>query len=317
MSAAEMRSTYVGELEKLMAANDKVVVLDADLAKANGTWGLREKFPRRAIDCGIAEANMASVAAGLSSYGFIPFITTFTPFASRRLADQATLSIAYAKQNVKIIGTDPGISAELNGGTHMGLEDVAIMRAIPTMVVFEPCDPVQAAQAIWAMAEHKGPCSMRTFRKNLEVLHGDDYKFDLFKADVLKEGKDVTLFASGIMVAESLAAAELLAKDGISAEVIDVHTVKPLDKDTIIASVKKTGAAVTVENHNIIGGWYSAICEAVCAEYPVPVEAIGIRDRFGEVGKMPYLKEVFGMRAEDIAAAAKKVIAKKRLSNNA
>lgn len=311
MSAVEMRATYVAELEKLMQTNEKVVVLDADLAKANGTWGLRQKFPDRSVDCGIAEANMASVAAGLSSYGYIPFITTFTPFASRRLADQATLSIAYARQNVKIIGTDPGISAELNGGTHMGLEDVAIMRAIPTMVVFEPCDPVQAAQAIWAMAEHKGPCYMRTFRKNLEVLHGEDYKFDLYKADVLKEGKDVTLFAAGIMVSEALAAAEELAKEGISAEVIDVHTVKPLDKKTIIDSVKKTGCAVTVENHNIIGGWYSAICEAVCSEYPVPVEPIGICDRFGEVGKLPYLKDVFGMTTADIVGAAKVVIAKK------
>ena len=311
MSAVEMRSVYVKELENLMTTNDKVVVLDADLAKANGTWGLREKFPGRAIDCGIAEANMASVAAGLSSYGYIPFITTFSPFASRRMSDQASLSIAYAKQNVKIIGTDPGIAAELNGGTHMGLEDVAIMRAIPTMVVFEPCDAVQVAQAIPAMAKHYGPVYMRTFRKNAETLHSDDYKFDLFKADVLKEGKDVTLFASGIMVVEALAAAEVLAEQGVSAEVIDVHTVKPLDVKTVIESVKKTGCAVTVENHNIIGGWYSAICEAVCAEYPVPVEPIGIRDRFGEVGKLPYLKEVFGMTKQDIVNAAIKVIAKK------
>ena len=311
MSAVEMRATYVAELTKIMEADERVVVLDADLAKANGTWGLRERFPGRAIDCGIAEANMASVAAGMSSYGYIPFITSFTPFASRRIADQATLSIAYARQNVKIIGTDPGISAELNGGTHMGLEDVAIMRAIPTMVVFEPSDAVQVAQAMWAIKDHKGPVYMRTFRKNAETIHSEDYKFDLFKADVLRSGKDVTLFASGIMVADALAAAETLAAEGISAEVIDVHTVKPLDTETSISSVRKTGCAVTVENHNVIGGWYSAICEVVCAEYPVPVLPIGIQDRFGEVGKMPYLREVFGMTMSDIVAAAKSVIAKK------
>lgn len=292
-----------------MAKDDRIVVIDADLAKASGTHAIREKFPERALDVGIAEANMASVAAGLSSYGFVPFITSFAPFTTRRNCDQLMLSVAYARQNVKIVGTDPGITAELNGGTHMGNEDIAVIRAIPDMVIVEPVDEFQLKQALPQALKHYGPVYIRLFRKAIDpVFTAPDYKFDLFKADVYKEGKDVSIFASGIMMQESVAALELLKADGIDAELINIHTIKPIDRETVIKSVRKTGCAVTAENHSVIGGLKSAVSEVLSEEYPVPVRSVGVLDRFGEVGKLKDLKPAFKMTAEDIAAKAKEVI---------
>jgi len=311
MSKREMRAVFADKLRQFMAEDERVVVIDADLARASGTITLREQFPDRAIDVGVAEANMVSVAAGLASYGFLPFCTTFSPFVARRACDQVALSVVYAKQNVKLVGTDPGVTAELNGGTHCGLEDISIMRSFVDMVVFEPVDETQLEQAMPQILNYDGPMYIRLARKPQPDVFGVDYKFDLFKADIVQAGADVTIFASGIMVHESLEAAKLLAADGISAEVINVHTIKPLDRETILASVKKTGCAVTAENHSTVGGLYSAITELLCDEYPVPVKAIGIDNVFGQVGSIPYLMEEFKLRAADIAAACKKSMERK------
>lgn len=309
----EMRQVLCAELERLMAENEKIVVIDADLSKPNGTFPLRSKYPGRAFDVGIAEQNMASVAAGMSSYGFIPFISSFTPFSSRRICDQIAISIAYAKQNVKILGTDPGISAEFNGGTHMSVEDIGVLRSIPDLVLYEPVDAAQLKQALPQIVAHDGPVYIRMFRKKIgDVFTEPDYRFDLFHADTLQTGTDVSIFCSGIMVQETCKANELLKKEGISADIVSIHTVKPIDRDAVVASVKKTGAVVTAENHNIIGGLRSAVAEVLAEECPTPLRAVGIRDVFGQVGKLPYLKEAYRMRAEDIVEAVREVLKLKR-----
>lgn len=308
----EMRQVFGSVIEEMMEKDDRIVVIDVDLAKANGTMKLRDKFPERAFDVGVAEANAASIAAGMASYGFIPFVTTFTPFASRRMCDQIAISVTYAARNVKIVGTDPGISAELNGGTHMSMEDIGVLRSIPNMVIFEPVDNIQLAKALPQIVDYDGVVYIRMFRKTTPAVFGDDYKFDLFKADTVREGKDVTLFASGIMVAESIIAADLLKAEGIEAEIINIHTIKPIDREAVIKSASKTGAVVTCENHNVVGGLKSAVAEVLIEECPVPMKAIGIQDHFGEVAKIDYLKKKYHMTAEDIVAAAKEVISKKR-----
>ena len=304
----EMRAIYAECLGKLMEADRHVVLLDADLAKASGTLGLRKEFDFTQIfDCGVAEQNMASIAAGLSSYGFKPWIESFTPFASRRICDQIAISIAYAKQNVKIVGTDPGISAELNGGTHMSMEDIGVLRSIPGMVIFEPVDGVQLKAAMPVLNEYPGAVYVRLFRKELPDVFPADYKFDLFKADTLKEGTDLSIFVSGMLTKDTLDAADALAKEGISCDVINVHTIKPIDRETVLASAKKTGAVLTVENHNVIGGLHSAVLEAL-AEEKIPAKSVGVMDRFGEVGKLPYLKEVTGLTKENIIKTAKEAV---------
>lgn len=309
----EMRAVFAQELGRLMEENENICCLDADLSKANGTIGLRKRFPERAFDVGIAEQNMASVAAGLASYGFIPFIGSFTAFASRRICDQITISIAYAKSNVKIVGSDPGIGAELNGGTHMSFEDMGVLRSIPGMVLFEPADAMQLAKALPQIVAYNGPVYMRMFRKIAPPVFTEDYVFDLMKADLMREGADVSIFASGIMVTQALAAADQLEQRGISAEVINLHTWKPLDSDAVLQSIRKTKCAVTCENHNITGGLFGAVSEVAAGAYPVPIEAIGIRDHFGEVGKMDFLKEKYHLTAEDIVAAAVKAVGQKSI----
>ena len=306
----EMRAVYAECLAKLMTEDRHVVVLDADLAKASGTRGLYEKFPGQMFDCGIAEQNMASIAAGLASYGFKPWIESFTPFATRRICDQIAISIAYAGLNVKVVGTDPGIAAELNGGTHMSMEDIGVLRSIPGMVIFEPVDDVQLTQAMPVLNEYPRCVYVRLFRKETPRVFGDGYRFDLFKADLLREGSDLSLFVSGLPTADTLAAADILAGEGISAEVINVHTIKPIDRETVLASARKTGAVLTVENHNVIGGLHSAVLEALAAE-KIPAAAVGVKDRFGEVGKLPYLKETMGLTADSIVRKAKEVLKKK------
>lgn len=307
----EMRKVFADSLVEYMEKDERICVLDADLAKANGTIDIRKKFPDRAFDVGIAEQNLAAVAAGLSSYGMIPFIGSFTPFASRRMCDQIAISIVYAKQNVKIVGSDPGVSAELNGGTHMSFEDMAVLRSIPGMVIFEPVDAMQLAKAMPQIIEYYGAVYIRLFRKAAPMVFNEDYKFDLFKADTLKEGNDVTLFATGVELLEALKAREILAQEGISAEVINIHTIKPIDKEAIVKSAKKTGAVVTCENHNVMGGLKAAVAEVLIEECPVPLKAIGVQDHFGEVASMSYLMKKYKMTAEDIVEAAKEVIKKK------
>ena len=312
----EMRQVFSSELEKIMHADERVVCIDADLARANGTLGLRGKFPDRAFDVGVAEQNMASVAAGLAAYGFIPFIGSFTAFATRRICDQVTISISYAKRNVKIVGSDPGIAAELNGGTHMSFEDIGVMRSIPGMVIFEPVDGMQLAKAMPAIVKYEGPVYIRLFRKPAPEIFGEDYQFDLFRADRLQAGNDVSIFASGIMVAHAVRACAILKEQGVMADLINIHTIKPVDRESILESVSKTGAVVTCENHNIIGGLNSAVCEVLSAECPAPVHAIGIRDHFGEVAKTDYLLKKYKMTPEDIAQAALHVVAMKKQGGN-
>lgn len=309
----EIRQVLCAELEKMMAENENIVVIDADLSKPNGTFPLRSKFPERAFDVGIAEQNMAGVAAGMSSYGFISFITSFTPFSSRRICDQIAISIAYAKQNVKIIGTDPGISAEFNGGTHMSMEDIGVLRSIPDLVIYEVVDANQFRQALPQIVAYDGPVYIRMFRKTIDdVFTDENYQFDLFRADTLQTGTDVSIFCSGIMVQETLKANELLKAEGIQADIVSIHTVKPIDREAVVASAKKTGAVVTAENHNVIGGLRSAVAEVLAEECPTPLRAVGVQDRFGQVGKLPFLKEEYQMRAEDIVAAVKEVMALKK-----
>ena len=303
----EMRQAYAECIRELMLKDRRVVLLDADLSRASGTLALHKEFPEQTLDCGIAEQNMASVAAGLESYGYKPWIESFAVFASRRILDQITISIAYAGRNVKIVGTDPGIGAELNGGTHMAITDLNALRGVPGMVVFEPVDERQLRAAMPVLNDYEGPVYVRLFRKALPDSFPEDYQFDLFKADVLRKGTDVTVFATGIMVKEALDAAEMLSKEGISAEVINIHTLKPIDREAVLRSVKKTGCAVTAENHNVIGGLHSAVLEAL-EEEKIPVTKVGFMDRFGEVGKIPYLREAFGLTAEEIVKKARRAI---------
>lgn len=308
----EMRELFSNEIEKIMNENDNIVILNADLAKPNGFGNLQKKYPEKVINVGIAEQNMACIAAGMSSYGYIPFICTFTPFASRRICDQIAISICYAKQNVKIIGTDPGISAEYNGGTHMSMEDIGVLRSIPNMVIFEPVDNNQLKNLLPQIIDYKGPVYIRMFRKTTPDIFNEDEKFNLFKSKVIKSGEDVSIFCSGIMVSEVLEANKELEKLGINAEIINVHTIKPLDEETVINSAKKTRAVVTAENHNIIGGLRSAVAETLSENCPVPLRSIGVRDTFGQVGKMPFLKETYNMTSEDIVNAVLSVLKMKK-----
>ena len=306
----EMRAVYAECLAELMERDKHVVVLDADLSKASGTRNLYDRFPEQMFDCGVAEQNMASIAAGLASYGFKPWIESFTPFATRRICDQIAISISYARQNVKIVGTDPGISAELNGGTHMSMEDIGVLRSIPGLVIFEPVDQVQLRAAMPVLAAYEGPVYLRLFRKEQPIIFPEDYKFELFKADTLREGKDLSIFVSGMVTRDCLDAAEILKEQGIDAEIVNVHTIKPVDRETVLASARKTGAVLTVENHNIIGGLHSAILETL-AEEKLPVCGVGVPDRFGEVGKIPYLRQVMGLTVENIVEKAKKAVSLK------
>jgi len=302
----EMRVAFVSEIEKIMEKDERIVFINADLGKAGCTLKLRGKFPERALDVGVAEQNMASVAAGLSSYGFIPFISSFTPFATRRITDQIAISISYAGSNVKIIGLDPGISAELNGGTHMSFEDVGIIRSIPGTVIFEPVDVIQLVKALPQIVDYKGMIYIRLFRKTT--------KFNLFKADVLKGGNDVSIFATGITMSESMKAVEILNKRGIDAELINVHTIKPIDKETIVSSIKKTKAVVTCENHSIIGGLRSAIAEIMTEEYLcAPFKYIGVHDCFGEVGRYDYLIKKYKLSADNIVEKTLEAVSAKKM----
>ena len=306
----EMRAVYAECLAEMMEKDHKVCILDADLAKASATLGLYSRFPNQTFDCGVAEQNMASIAAGLSSYGFKPWIETFTPFATRRICDQIAISISYAKQNVKVVGTDPGISAELNGGTHMSMEDIGVLRSIPGVVIFEPVDAVQLRAAMPVLNDYEGCVYVRLFRKELPNVFEEGYKFDLFKADTLREGKDLSIFVTGFQTTDALEAAKILEAEGITCDVINIHTIKPIDRETVIASARKTGAVLTVENHNVIGGLHSAVLEALAAE-KIPACAVGVQDCFGEVGKLPYLREALGLTVENIVETAKKAIALK------
>lgn len=296
----EMRKVLAAELEKLMLENEKIIIINADLAKAAGLSGIYSKFPNRCFNVGIAEQNMAGVAAGLSSYGYIPLIFTFTPFASRRMCDQIAVSICYAQQNVKIFGLDPGIVATNNGGTHMSFEDTGIIRSMPKTIIFEPCDEIQLKSSLRDIIAHNGMVYIRLFRKETPVVLDSDYKFNMFKNDILREGSDISIFCSGIMVEESLKSWKILKDKGISAEIINVHTVKPLDCESVLTSLKKTKKCIVAENHNRYGGLFSAICELSAEHFPVPVRCVAVNDEFGQVGNLQFLKDYYGLNSDNI-----------------
>lgn len=307
----EMRAVYAAALEKLIQNNSKVVALDADLMRAIGTFGLLGKYPENLFDCGIAEANMVGVAAGLSAEGFVPFVHSFGCFVARRALDQIFMSCAYAKQNVKIIGSDPGVVAALNGGTHTPNEDIAALRAIPEMTIVDMCDSVMAADLLPQIAEAHGTFFVRYPRTSIPHVYDETMHFKLGEAVTLREGKDLTIIASGIEVSEALIAADELAKEGIECRVLDMFTIKPLDKEAIIAAAKETGAIVTAENHNLNGGLGSAVAECLAESCPVPMERVANQDRFGDVGSLRYLMEEYGLTAKFIVEKAKKVLARK------
>lgn len=307
----EVRQVMAAGLVEAARKDDRIVVLDADLMSCHSTKCFLEAFPERFINVGIAEANLIGVAAGMAAFGKIPFAFSFAPFATRRCYDQIFISVAYSKLPVKIVGSDPGVMAEANGGTHMPFEDMSIMRAIPKMVCFEPTDATMLAKALPRIIDYPVAVYIRMFRKKAEKIYDDSLDFELGKAVTLKEGKDVTLVASGIMVGRALKAAEELAAEGITARVVNVHTWKPIDEDAIVESVKATGAVVTCENHSTYGGLGSAVAEVVVEKCPAPMEFIGVKNSFGEVGKEAYLSEKFGLTVADIVAAAKKAIARK------
>ncbi len=295
------RESYGNALAELGAEFDNLVVLDADLAAATKTGGFKKAFPERHIDCGIAECNMMGIAAGLAATGKVPFASSFAMFAAGRAFEQVRNSIAYPQLNVKIGATHAGISVGEDGATHQCNEDVALMRTIPGMTVIVPSDDVEAKAAVRAAYEHKGPCYLRFGRLAVPVINDNpDYKFELGKGVVLREGKDVTIVASGLPVSNCLEAAEKLAADGIDAKVINIHTIKPLDEELIVASAKETGKVVTVEEHSVIGGLGSAVCDVLSEKAPTPVCKIGVNDVFGESGPAVELVSKYGLDADSI-----------------
>ncbi len=300
------RESYGNALAELGAEFENLVVLDADLATATKTGVFKKAFPDRHIDCGIAECNMIGIAAGLAATGKIPFASSFAMFAAGRAFEQVRNSVAYPKLNVKIGATHAGISVGEDGATHQCNEDIALMRTIPGMVVLNPSDDVEAKAAVRAAIEHEGPVYLRFGRLAVPVINDKpDYKFELGKGVVLREGKDVTIIATGLPVSECLAAADKLAADGIDAKVINIHTIKPLDEELVLAAAKETGKVVTVEEHSVIGGLGSAVCDVLSEKCPTKVMKIGINDTFGESGPAVELVKKYGLDADSIYAKVK------------
>ena len=303
------REAYGEALAEFGAQYPDLIVLDADLANATKTNSFQKVFPDRHIDCGIAECNMMGIAAGLSTVGKIPFASTFAMFASGRAYEQVRNSIGYPHLNVKIGATHAGITVGEDGASHQCLEDMALMRAIPGMVVINPSDAVEARAAVQAAIEYVGPVYLRFGRAAVPIINDrEDYHFEIGKGELLREGSDVTIVATGICVSSALEAAEKLAADGISAEVINIHTIKPLDTELIVKSAKKTGKVVTAEEHTIIGGLGGAVCEALSEKAPTPVLRIGINDVFGESGTAAQLVAKYGLDGEGIYTKVKEFV---------
>jgi transketolase len=306
------RDAYGKALKELGATRDDVLVLDADLAKATKTITFKKDFPDKFIDCGIAESNMMGIAAGLATSGYTVFASSFAMFAAGRAFEQVRNSIAYPRLNVKIGATHAGISVGEDGASHQCCEDIALMRSIPGMVIINPADDIEAIQAVHAAADFDGPVYMRFGRLAVPRVNAEDYKFEIGKGVELKGGNDVTIVATGLMVAPALEAAEMLKADGIDARVINIHTIKPIDKDILVKAAKETGAIVTAEEHNVIGGLGGAVCEALSEEYPVPVVRLGVEDTFGKSGPALELLKIYGLDAEHIAEKAKKAVSLKK-----
>lgn len=313
LSDKEIRDIYGQLLLEYAKKDDRIVVLNADLARSDSTLKFKEMFPDRFVDVGVAEANMMGISAGLANMGLIPFAHSFTPFATRRAYDQITISIAYADLPVKIIGTDPGVTAELNGGTHMSFEDAGIMRNLANMTVVEPADEVQLKSLFEQILYYEKPIYVRLYRRRKEKYFTDDAKFEIGKIATLKDGRDITIVCSGLMVGQAIIATNMLESEGISVRLLNMHTLKPVDEETIVKAAKETGKIVVAENHSIINGWSSAVAEVLAEHYPVPMKRIGIRDHFGEVGSTEFLLKKYHMTAQDIYDSAKELLIKTKV----
>ncbi|MGN1387643.1 MAG: transketolase family protein [Bacillus sp. (in: firmicutes)] len=308
LDSIEMRKAFANTLLELAESNPDIIGLDADLMASIGTDKIKDQIPNQLINCGIMEGHMVSAAAGLSLTGKIPFIHTFAQFATRRAYDQLFISGAYAQLNMKILGSDAGVTAEHNGGTHMPFEDIGLMRLVPHATVYEASDATMLSYLVKQVAEEYGIHYIRTIRKTAVKIYDENETFEKGKGKVLREGKDVALIASGIEVAEALKAADMLAEVGIEATVIDMFCIKPIDEELIVRCAKETKGIVTCENHNVIGGLGSAVAEVLSEQYPAPLRRIGVKEQFGQVGKAEYLKQVYELTAEDIAKAARQLV---------
>lgn len=308
VKAKSTRRAYGEALVELGRVNEKVVVLDADLSKSTYTMLFAKEFPHRFFNMGISECKMIACAAGLATTGKIPFASSFATFAAGRAWEMIRVSVGYTNLNVKIAGSHAGISVGEDGPTHHCIEDIAIMRAIPNMTVIVPADAVETRQAVFAVSEWEGPVYLRLGRPDIPIVFDDSYRFEIGKAKIVKEGEDVSIFACGIMFWQALQAGQLLEEEGIKAEVINVSTIKPLDRETILASVRKTGCALTVEEHNIIGGLGSAVAEVIGEEYPVPLLRVGVRDIFTESAPWKDLFQKYGLTPENIVESAKRLL---------
>jgi len=306
MAKKATRESYGAALVEY-GADERIVVLDADLSKSTKTEMFKKAYPERFFNAGIAEGNMMCVAAGLAAAGKIAFASSFAMFAAGRAFEQIRNSIAYPNLNVKIGATHAGISVGEDGGSHQCLEDIALMRSLPNMVIINPADDIEARLAVKAAIDHDGPVYMRFGRLAVEDVNGDDYKFEIGKGVQLKDGTDVTIVATGLMVEYAMKASEMLKAEGISARVVNIHTIKPIDEEILIKASKETGAIVTCEEHSIYGGLGSAVCEVISANAPCPVKIIGT-DSFGRSGKPAQLFEMYGLTAENICAKAKEAI---------
>ena len=303
------RESYGNALVELGKKYDDVVVLDADLAAATKTGIFKKAFPERHIDCGIAECNMIGVAAGLAATGKVPFASSFAMFAAGRAFEQIRNSVGYPKLNVKIGATHASISVGEDGATHQCNEDIALMRTIPGMTIINPSDDVEAKAAVRAAYELDGPVYLRFGRLAVPVINdNDDYKFEIGKGVVLREGKDVTIVATGLCVSSALEAADMLAEDGVEAKVINIHTIKPIDADLLVEAAKETGKVVTVEEHSVIGGLGGAVCEVLSEKCPVPVKRIGVNDVYGESGPAVKLIEKYGLDGKGVYASVKEFV---------
>lgn len=306
------RDAYGKALVELGEKDEKIIVLDADLAAATKTGAFKKAFPERFFDTGIAESNMMGIAAGLATTGYTVFASSFAMFAAGRAFEQVRNTIGYPHLNVKIGATHAGISVGEDGASHQCCEDIALMRTIPGMVIINPADDIEARAAVLAAAKYEGPVYMRFGRLAVPRIFDENYKFEIGKAVTLKEGTDVTVIATGLLVAEAVEAAKILESEGISVNLINMATIKPLDKEAVIAAAKKTGCIVTAEEHNVIGGLGSAVSEAVCEEYPVPVVKLGVEDTFGKSGPAVELLHLFGLDAEHIVEKAKLALSLKK-----
>jgi len=312
MEKIATRDAYGKALVKLGAENERVVVLDADLSKSTKTHDFMKNYPQRFFNMGIAEQNLLGTAAGLAAAGKIAFASTFAVFATGRAFEQIRNSIAYNKLNVKIAATHAGLTVGEDGASHQSVADIAVMRALPNMTVIVPADGIETEKAVFAAAKQEGPVYIRLGRSGVPVIYGAEYDFQIGRASTLREGKDAAVLATGIMVAESLKAAEELAAEGISVRVVNVSTIKPIDVEAVVAAARDTGAIVTAEEHNIIGGLGSAVAEVLVENYPVPMELVGVRDTFGESGKPQELLDKYGLNVAAVKEAVRKAIGRKK-----